>query len=207
MAGFVADPGTDFTRGQTPVIRQRLDQLAKRLGITIYGISGYRTPSHSVAVGGSANDPHTQGQAADIGVNANTRGSAAQLTDAQLASVGLYRPFAGAQEINHVQLKPDRGILGDIGHVASEVGKHLSPIPGTSGLVAPGVAGEAGRAIGSAETQAAEEGFKLGFGDLWDSASSHAAYAGLFLLVLAAGAYLAVKGLGKTAGARQEQPA
>jgi hypothetical protein len=106
-SGFIAQPGTDFSTGDAAQIAARLDQLAKKLGIRIFGLSGIRTPAHSIEVGGFANDPHTQGKAADIGVNGLTRASASKLTDAQLKSVGLYRPFSGADEINHVQLLPD----------------------------------------------------------------------------------------------------
>lgn len=113
-AGFVADPGTSQTQGALPTITSRLNTLAKRLGVTIYGISGYRTPAHSVAVGGFANDPHTQGQAEDIGVNSQLRSSAGRITERQLNSVGLTRPFPGAAEINHIQLLPRRNRVGGI---------------------------------------------------------------------------------------------
>src|SRR5258708_3845281 len=56
--GFTPDPGTIQNVGQLPVLTARLDALGKALGVTIYGISGYRTPAHSVAVGGLADDPH-----------------------------------------------------------------------------------------------------------------------------------------------------
>jgi hypothetical protein len=90
--------------------------LARALGIVIYGISGYRTPAHSVAVGGFADDPHTRGEAEDIGVNSLLRSSAAQITEAQLAQYGLYRPFdpsddPGNTEVNHIQLIPSGGPL------------------------------------------------------------------------------------------------
>ena len=65
----------------------RLDQLGQALGVAIYGISGYRTPAHSVAVGGFANDPHTRGEAEDIGVNACRARAPAQITEAQLAQL------------------------------------------------------------------------------------------------------------------------
>ncbi|MDQ6607782.1 MAG: D-Ala-D-Ala carboxypeptidase family metallohydrolase [Actinomycetota bacterium] len=114
--GFIADPGTSQTVGQLPQLTARLNALAKALGVTIYGISGYRTPAHSVAVGGFANDPHTQGQAEDIGVGSLLRSSAAQITEAQLAAYGLYRPFDPSDdpnntEVNHVQLIPAGGPL------------------------------------------------------------------------------------------------
>ena len=114
--GFVADPGTTQSVGQLPVLTSRLDQLAQALRVVIYGISGYRTPAHSVAVGGFADDPHTKGEAEDIGVNSLLRSSAAQISEAQLARYGLYRPFdpsdnPGNTEVNHIQLIPSSGPL------------------------------------------------------------------------------------------------
>ncbi len=114
--GFVADPGTIQSVGQLPVLTARLNQLAQALGVVIYGISGYRTPAHSVAVGGFADDPHTKGQAEDIGVNSLLRSSASQITEAQLAQYGLYRPFDPSDspantEVNHIQLIPSGGPL------------------------------------------------------------------------------------------------
>jgi hypothetical protein len=107
--GFTPDPGTSQSEGQLPELTAQLNALGQALGVTIYGISGYRTPAHSVAVGGFANDPHTQGKAEDIGVNSLLRSSAAQISEAQLARFGLYRPFDPSDdpndpEVNHVQL-------------------------------------------------------------------------------------------------------
>jgi hypothetical protein len=112
--GFVADPGTVQDVGQLPELTARLDALAKALHVTIYGISGYRTPAHSVAVGGYADDPHTKGEAEDIGVNSLLRSSAARISEAELAKFGLYRPFDPTDnpantEVNHVQLIPSGG--------------------------------------------------------------------------------------------------
>jgi hypothetical protein len=114
--GFVADPGTIQSVGQLPVLTARLNQLAQALNVVIYGISGYRTPAHSVAVGGFADDPHTKGEAEDIGVNSLLRSSAAQISEAQLAQYGLYRPFDPSDdpantEVNHIQLIPSGGPL------------------------------------------------------------------------------------------------
>src|SRR5690242_21869594 len=102
--------------GALPVLTARLNALAVALGVTIYGISGYRSPAHSVAVGGYANDPHTQGQAEDIGVGSLLRSSAAQISEAELARFGLYRPFDPSDdpnnsEVNHIQLIPSGGPL------------------------------------------------------------------------------------------------
>jgi Peptidase M15 len=115
-AGFTPDPGTQQTQGQLPLLTRQLDALGRALGVTIYGISGYRTPAHSVAVGGFADDPHTRGQAEDIGVGSLLRSSAAQISGAELARFGLYRPFdpsgdPGNTEVNHIQLIPSSGPL------------------------------------------------------------------------------------------------
>jgi hypothetical protein len=112
--GFVADPGTVQDVGELPIITRDLNELGMYLHVTIYGISGYRTPAHSVAVGGYADDPHTKGEAEDIGVNSLLRASAAQITEAEMAKFGLYRPFdptddADNTEVNHVQLIPNGG--------------------------------------------------------------------------------------------------
>ena len=114
--GFVADPGTSQTQGVLPQLTARLNALALALHVTIYGISGYRTPAHSVAVGGFADDPHTKGEAEDIGVGSLLRSSAAQISEAELARFGLYRPFdpsgnAANTEVNHIQLIPASGPL------------------------------------------------------------------------------------------------
>ena len=116
LPGFIPDPGTSQTEGELPELTAALNALGKALGVTIYGISGYRSPAHSVAVGGFANDPHTQGKAEDIGVNSLLRSSAAQISEAQLARYGLYRPFdpsddPGNPEVNHIQLIPSSGPL------------------------------------------------------------------------------------------------
>ncbi|MGO9885050.1 MAG: hypothetical protein ACLPV4_18795, partial [Solirubrobacteraceae bacterium] len=63
--GFFPAPGTNYQVNQEPVIAARLDQLGKALKLHLIGISGYRTPQHSVEVGGYADDPHTRGEASD----------------------------------------------------------------------------------------------------------------------------------------------
>jgi hypothetical protein len=131
-AGFVADPGTSQTEGQLPTLTAQLNALGKALGVTIYGISGYRTPAHSVAVGGFADDPHTRGEAEDIGVNSLLRSSAAQISEAELARFGLYRPFdpsddANNTEVNHIQLIPRAGPL-----TLAQVNDTFNPDPSCS---------------------------------------------------------------------------
>ena len=51
--------------------------MGKALHLHLIGISGYRSPQHSVEVGGFANDPHTRGEASDTpGVEGVPRGDA-----------------------------------------------------------------------------------------------------------------------------------
>ena len=81
---------------RNPEIAARLDALGKALHLHIVGLSGYRTPQHSVAVGGYANDPHTRGEAMDApGVEG--------VPESKLRQFGLTRPFSGASEADHIQ--------------------------------------------------------------------------------------------------------
>jgi hypothetical protein len=82
--------------GEGPVIAARLDALGKALGLHLIGISGYRTPAHSVAVGGFPDDPHTHGEASDTpGVEG--------VPEATPEEFCLTRPFPGAREADHIQ--------------------------------------------------------------------------------------------------------
>jgi peptidoglycan hydrolase CwlO-like protein len=94
--GFFPAPGTNYSVGSEPLLAARLDRLGKALHLHLIGISGYRTPQHSVEVGGFANDPHTRGIASDTpGVEG--------VGEATLEAYGLTRPFAGAAEADHIQ--------------------------------------------------------------------------------------------------------
>ena len=94
--GFFPAPGTNYAVNQEPVIAARLDPLGKALGLHLIGISGYRTPQHSVEVGGFADDPHTRGEASDTpGVEG--------VPEATLEEFCLTRPFPGAREADHIQ--------------------------------------------------------------------------------------------------------
>jgi peptidoglycan hydrolase CwlO-like protein len=94
--GFFPAPGTNYTVNQEPVIAARLDALGKALHLHLIGISGYRTPQHSVEVGGFADDPHTRGEASDTpGVEG--------VPEATLEQFCLTRPFPGAREADHIQ--------------------------------------------------------------------------------------------------------
>ncbi len=88
-AGFFPAPGTNYSEGVEPVLAARLDALGRALGLQLTGISGYRSPQHSVEVGGFADDPHTQGLASDTpGVEG--------VPEATLERFCLTRPFGGA---------------------------------------------------------------------------------------------------------------
>lgn len=100
--GFFPAAGTDYSRGQEPQIAHRLRTLARALKLHLIGISGYRTPQHSVEVGGFPNDPHTRGQASDTpGIEG--------VSETVLRRYGLTRPFPGAQEADHIQLLGSKG--------------------------------------------------------------------------------------------------
>jgi peptidoglycan hydrolase CwlO-like protein len=95
--GFFQAPGTNYSVGNEPAIASRLNTMGKALHLHLIGISGYRSPQHSVEVGGFANDPHTRGEASDTpGVEG--------VPEATLKQFGLTRPFPGAAEADHIQL-------------------------------------------------------------------------------------------------------
>lgn len=82
--------------GEEPVIAARLDELGRVLQLHLIGVSGYRTPQHSVEVGGYADDPHTHGEASDTpGVEG--------VPESTLMRFCLTRPFGGAREADHIQ--------------------------------------------------------------------------------------------------------
>ena len=94
--GFFPAPGTNYSVNEEPVIAARLDALGRALGLHLIGISGYRSPAHSVEVGGYADDPHTRGEASDTpGVEG--------VPEATLEEFCLTRPFPGAREADHIQ--------------------------------------------------------------------------------------------------------
>ncbi|HEY4826191.1 MAG TPA: hypothetical protein VIH85_05465 [Solirubrobacteraceae bacterium] len=94
--GFFPAPGTNYTVNEEPVIAARLDALGRSLQLHLIGVSGYRSPQHSVEVGGYADDPHTKGEASDTpGVEG--------VPEATLERFCLTRPFPGAREADHIQ--------------------------------------------------------------------------------------------------------
>lgn len=94
--GFFPAAGTNHSVNQEPVLAARLDALGRALQLQLTGISGYRTPQHSVEVGGLADDPHTRGIASDTpGVEG--------VSEATLAQFCPTRPFGGPREADHIQ--------------------------------------------------------------------------------------------------------
>jgi peptidoglycan hydrolase CwlO-like protein len=99
--GFFPAAGTDYSVGEEPTLAAHLNALGIALHLHLIGISGYRSPAHSVEVGGFADDPHTRGEASDTpGVEG--------VPQATLARFGLIRPFPGAAEADHIQLLGSR---------------------------------------------------------------------------------------------------
>jgi peptidoglycan hydrolase CwlO-like protein len=95
--GFFPAAGTNYSVGEEPVLAEHLNTMGKALHLHLIGISGYRSPEHSVEVGGFANDPHTRGEASDTpGVEG--------VPESTLNQFGLTRPFPGAAEADHIQL-------------------------------------------------------------------------------------------------------
>jgi peptidoglycan hydrolase CwlO-like protein len=99
--GFFQAPGTDYSVGEEPILVAHLNTLGIALHLHLIGISGYRTPEHSIEVGGFADDPHTRGEASDTpGIEG--------VPQATLARFGLIRPFPSPAEADHIQLLGSR---------------------------------------------------------------------------------------------------
>lgn len=194
LAGFSPLSGKDFTTGDESEIAKRLQQFGEKFHVTVYGISGYRTPAKSVAVGGNANDPHTKGAAADIGINEPTIASVDNTPDidAKLASVGLYRPYKNLpNEGNHIELKPGGG--GIVGTVTGAVGDAAGAVGGAvSGAV-------------DAVTHAPSEVAKDLVGDIWGSVKDDGTRALMYALFVFAGTALAVAGIARATGVGQRR--
>ena len=60
--GFFPAPGTNYSFGVEPILAARLDRLGKALHLHLIGLSGYRTPAHSIEVGGFPTIPTPTGR-------------------------------------------------------------------------------------------------------------------------------------------------
>lgn len=183
--------------GDEPKLAQYLDALAQYYKVQLAPagpLSGYRTPSQSVSVGGTADDPHTKGQAIDVGGT-----WILTVPDATLKKFGLVRPMTSwtsptdgkvHDERNHIQLDPHPSV----GFLPGRAPGHQAPIGGdpvqqvdqASQLIAAGLPQKLLDAI-------------------WGPISGKAEYAGLFLILVLAGAGLAVFGLSRAAGKPQPE--
>jgi hypothetical protein len=67
-SNITALPGVNISRVD-PKLLAAINEVAKAHGVKVTINSGWRSPQHSVAVGGFANDPHTRGVAVDAYVN------------------------------------------------------------------------------------------------------------------------------------------
>lgn len=67
-SNIVTDPGVNISRVD-PKLLNAINSVARQHGVKVTINSGWRSPAHSVAVGGFANDPHTRGIAVDAYVN------------------------------------------------------------------------------------------------------------------------------------------
>jgi hypothetical protein len=223
---FIPDPGTNFTAGEEPAIATRLTMLAKELHANIYGISGYRSPAHSTEVGGSSNDPHTKGQAADVGVNGSLRSSATQLTNSELAKVGLWRPFdltgQDPAEVNHIQLLPSAGgpNVAGVSSTASATKAEEKKLEGEAsgpGLIGQGLGdiGSAGKAVlnapgelitGGVSDVAGEVASGL-FGDIKEAFGADFVKGLLYVVLAGGGAVLVITGISRSTGLHPAQGA
>jgi hypothetical protein len=103
---LIFEPGVDWQH-VNPQLLQGLNRMGAQKGVVITVISGYRTPAHSVAVGGFADDPHTKGIAVDAEVGGKPVGSvfsAKQFQAAGLETGNQPGFFNGKPDPGHVQL-------------------------------------------------------------------------------------------------------
>jgi hypothetical protein len=104
---LVAASGVDLSNVNAHLL-SAVDRVLGLLGVKGTVISGYRSPEHSVAVGGFANDPHTTGSALDIYVGGRplgqVPGAVAALSAAGLVSGNQPNFFHGQPDPAHVQL-------------------------------------------------------------------------------------------------------
>jgi hypothetical protein len=212
--GFFPAAGADYKVGHEPELASRLDALAKATQRRLIGISGHRTPAHSVAVGGTANDPHTQALASDTG-------GAETISDAELRKFGLYRPMTtwqGRDERNHIQLAPgtqDQHLT--FGQDPHGLGWHIleatpigAVIHGDPAQAVQDVADPAGAAAGAAASAAGGTASDLAGGvvsAIWGAIGENAMRILLYLLLVAGGLALALGGVRKLARDGQEAPA
>lgn len=182
-AGFFPAPGTNYTQGQEPLIAARLGALARAKGLHLIGLSGWRSPQHSVEVGGSADDPHTQGKASDTpGIEG--------VSESVLEQFGLTRPLAGAKEADHIQL------AASTSKGASKPLTLSKPVIGTNGTADALDNLKPKAAVSDAASGTAAAIVNL----LWGAIGQDAVRALLYVMFVLGGLALAYQGLKRTIG-------
>ena len=77
-----------------PALIEGLEQLRARFGVAVQILSGYRTPSHNLAIGGATRSRHMLGLAADVkitGIRPEFVAGAAERLG--FSGIGQYRGF------------------------------------------------------------------------------------------------------------------
>jgi hypothetical protein len=97
--GFFPAAGTNYGVNEEPIIAARLDQLGRALQLHLIGVSGDRSPAHSVELRGFADDPHTHGLASDTpGVEGVAESTLAQFCLTRPPRAARGRPHSGELE-------------------------------------------------------------------------------------------------------------
>lgn len=195
--GFFPAAGTNYSVGNEPEIAKRLDQLAvaKRLHIT--GLSGFRSPQHSVAVGGFPNDPHTKGAASDSpGVES--------VPESVLNQFGLTRPFPGAAEADHIQLlAPKQSNAAKValpGPLVTAIGDIPGAGPGLKAIIQGGQASPVVKSAEDAAAGAAQDAAGGLVSSLAGALGIHGDRILLYVALILGGAVLAASGVARAAG-------
>lgn len=129
---LILDPGVNMSVGKEPQIAADLEKFSAEMHEAVYVISGYRSPQHSVEVGGYADDPHTRGEAADIGLGSPTVASMLGVAEKFIAAAGLYRfDPTSPKEANHVELLSG----GPTGAVISALSGGKGNMGGVAGVI------------------------------------------------------------------------
>jgi uncharacterized protein YcbK (DUF882 family) len=90
-----------------------LQKLRDRLGVPLTIESGYRNPTHNIAVRGSPNSRHMLGQAADVKCRTfNPKQVAAAALLCGFTGIGTY--LHNGDYFNHLDIRPVRSLWHDI---------------------------------------------------------------------------------------------
>lgn len=142
---LILDPGVNMSVGKEPQIAADLKKFSAEMNEAVYVISGYRSPAHSVEVGGYADDPHTRGEAADIGLGSPTVASMLGVAEKFIAAAGLYRfDPTSPKEANHVELLnggPTGAVISALSGGKGNMGSAAGVVPKIKDIEMQGPAG------------------------------------------------------------------